>query len=178
MANPNIPRGAIPIQRSGGASWRDSANVYFVPHGNTNALYVGDFVTKVTGSADTGGVNGIDLTAAGANPITGVVVGFVGACKAGAGLNAASFWPLTTSGGTMYRPASTTQDYYALVVDDPLCEFLIQENDDSGGVAGTPLPVTAVGKNANFVHAAGNVYGLSGTMLDANTVGTTNTLQL
>ena len=157
MANANNPKGAVPYQRIDGAVYRDSKTVYFVPYGNTNALNIGDFVTKVTGSADTGGINGIDLTTAGSgNPITGVIVGFVGNCAAGAGLAAASFWPLTTSGRRITRPASTTRDYYALVDDDPESVFAIQENDDSGGTPGTALPVTAVGKNANFIHAAGN----------------------
>ena len=179
MANNNNPKGAVPYQRIDGAVYRDSKTVYFVPYGNTNALNIGDFVTKVTGSADTGGINGIDLTTAGSgNPITGVIVGFVGNCAAGAGLAAASFWPLTTSGGAITRPASTTRDYYALVDDDPESVFAIQENDDSGGTPGTALPVTAVGKNANFIHAAGSVYGLSGTMLDANAVSTGSTYQL
>lgn len=178
MANANNPRGAVPIQRIDGAAWRDSQTVYFVPAANTNALNIGDFVTKVAGSADTGGINGVDLTAAGTNPITGVVVGFVGVCKSGAGMASASFWPLGTAGGQITRPATTAQDYYVLVNDDPETEFIIQENDDYGGVSGTPLPVAAVGKNFAFIHAAGNVYGLSGTMLDTNTVGTGATQQL
>ena len=178
MANANNPKGAIPYQRIDGAVWRDSQTVYFVPAANTNALNIGDFVTKVAASADTGGINAIDLTVAGTNPITGVVVGFVGTCAPGAGLAAASFWPLGTSGGQMHRPATTSLDYYALVNDDPETVFAIQENDDYGGVPGTPVPVAAVGKNFAFIHAAGSVYGFSGTMLDANTVGTGATQQL
>lgn len=178
MANVNAPRGAVPFQRFGAAGFRNSLSLYFVPAANTNALAVGDFVTKKTGAADTAGVPGIDRTVAGANPITGVICAFIGSCAAGAGVAKASFWPLGTVGGVLTRPATTALDFYALVSDDPAQEYVMQENDNSGGVAGTPLPLTAVGKNAAFIYAAANVYGVSGTMLDANVVNTTASTQL
>lgn len=177
-ANPNTPAGLVPIRRLDGAKWNDSLRKYFVPAAQTNALYVGDAVTKEAASADVNGVNAVDLTASGSNPITGVVCGFLGTCPAGAG-GPISLFGLSGQPGPAYRPATTAADWYVLVNDDPEAEFLIQENDDYGGTPGTPLPVAAVGKNANLIHAAGSPYtGWSGTMLDANTVATTASLQL
>jgi len=179
MANGNNPKGLTPYQRIDGAAYRDSKTVYFIPASYGSAIAIGDAVVKVAASADTGGINAVALAAAGdGDPITGVVIGFVGNCASGSGLAAASFWPLGTSGGQITRPASTARDYYALVDDDPESVFSIQENDDFGGTPGTPLTIASVGKNADIIYAAPNVYGFSGTMLDANTVGTGVTKQL
>lgn len=177
-SNVNTPYGLVPVQRLDGAEWVNSLRVYFVPAANTHALYVGDPVIKVTGSADTNGVNGVDLASAGSsNKITGVVCGFVGSCTAGTA-NPSLFGSSGTP-GALFRPASTGLDYYVLVNDDPEAQFYIQENDNSGGVAGTPLPVTAVGKNANLVSGSGSAFtGWSGWMLDANAVATSATNQL
>jgi len=173
--NQNTPYGLQPVQRLDGAPWVDSLRVYFVPAANTNALYVGDPVLKVAGSADTRGVNGVDIAAAGtAAQITGVVCGFVGTCVAGTANP--SLFGLSGTPGNVYRPASTGLDYYVLVNDDPEAQFYIQENDTG---ATTPLTVAAVGKNANLIAGAGNVYtGWSGWMLNVTGVGTGATLQL
>lgn len=179
MANPNTPYGLVPVTRLDGANWRDSLTMYFVPAAYTNALYVGDPVIKKAASADVNGVNAVDLAAAGAgNLITGVVCGFLGACTAGKG-GPISFFTLSGNPGPAYRPASTSQDWYVLVNDDPEAEFIIQENDNYGGTAGTPLPVAAVGKNANLVSGTGSPYtGWSGWMLNSNGVNTTQNFQL
>jgi len=176
ISNQNTPFGLSPVQRFDGASWRDSLRKYYVPAANTNALFVGDLIVKVAGSADIQGVNGIDLASAG-GAATGVICGWLGVCAAG--LASPAFFALSGTPGNIYRPASTSFDYYALVNDDPEAEFWIQENDDYATTTANPLPVAAVGKNANIIHAAGSIYtGLSGTMLDASTVATTSTLNL
>lgn len=179
LANPNSPYGLQPITRLDGATWRNNLTVYFVPAAYTNALYVGDPVLKKAAAADTNGINAVDIAAAGAgNLITGVVCGFYGVCAAGAG-KPGQFFGLSATPGPAYRPASTSLDYYVLVNDDPEAEFIIQENDNSGGVAGTPLPIAAVGKNANLVAGAGSPYtGWSGWMLQANGVAATQNFQL
>ena len=155
--NPNTPQGLVPLRRIDGAKWNDSARKYFVPAANTHALFVGDPVIKVAGSADSQGVNGVDLAAAGdGDKITGVVVGFVGSCAAGAANP--GFFGSSGQPGPYYRPASTTLDYYVLVVDDPEVEFAIQSNDNGGIPA-----ATIVGKNVDLVSGAGSQYtGLSG----------------
>jgi hypothetical protein len=184
MANYNTPYGLQPVQRLDGAVWNNSLRTYYVPASQTNALFVGDPVIKIAASADVNGVNGVDLAAAGTNnQITGVVCGFVGACVAGAPggptLSQVGMFRFSGMPGNAYRPASTTLDYYVLVNDDPEAQFYIQENDNYGGVAGTPLPVSAVGKNANLIAGTGNIYtGWSGWMLNSNAIAATNTYQL
>lgn len=181
MANQNTPYGLQPVQRLDGAVWNDSLRWYYVPAANTNALFVGDPVIKVAGSADTNGINGVDLAAAGtSNRITGVVCGFVGACTAGAPggptLSQVGMFRFSGSPGPVYRPAATTLDYYVLVNDDPEAQFYIQEND---GGTGTPLTVASVGKNANLIAGTGNQFtGWSGWMLNTAGVAATATLQL
>lgn len=174
MANPNTPMGLVPINRLDGASWRDSLTMYVVPAAQTNAIYVGDPVIKKAGSADTSGVNGVDLAAAGStNKITGVVCGFYGVCAAGTANP--SFFGLSGTPGPAYRPATTSLDYYVLVNDDPEAEFVVQENDSGG----TPLTIASVGKNANLIVGTGSVYtGWSGWMLDSSTAATGATLQV
>ena len=175
--NPNMPNGLSPIRRLDGAKWQDSARVYYVPAAQTNALFVGDPVIKKTGSADVNGVNGVDLAGT-TGAVTGVVVGFIGIAVAGSG-NEPSFFGLSGTPGPAYRPASTSYDYYVLVNDDPEAEWLVQADNNYGGVSGTPVPVAAVGKNANLKSGTGSVYtGLSGWLMDSNTVATTSTLQL
>jgi len=163
MANNNTPYGLVPIQRTGGASWRDSLTMYYVPAATTNAMFVGDPVIKLTGSADANGVNGINLATAGtSNRITGVICGFV------------PQFALSGTPGPAYKPANATQVYYALVNDDPAALYTIQSNDSGGAPA-----VTVVGKNANLASGAGSVYtGWSGWQLAANQVATTSTYQL
>ncbi len=179
--NYNTPFGLQPVARLDGAVWNDSLRVYYVPAANTNALFDGDPVLKVAGSADSNGINGVDLAAAGtAAKITGVVCGFVGACTAGAPggptLSQVGLFRFSGNPGPVYRPASTALDYYVLVNDDPEAQFYIQENDTG---TGTPLGVASVGKNANLIAGTGSVYtGWSGWMLNVTGVGTGNTLQV
>lgn len=178
----NIPGafGLSPVQRLDGAVWNDSLRIYYVPGATASALYVGDPVVKVAGSADANGINGVTIATAGtAGKITGVVCGFIGSCVAGGSggptLRNANMFGSSGTPGNMYKPAAAAQDWYILVNDDPEAEYFIQENDSGG----TPLPVTAVGKNANLIAGAGSPYtGWSGWMLDSSTVGTGNTLQL
>lgn len=175
MANPNTPFGLSPVQRNGGASWRDSLTVYYVPANTTNAVFVGDPVIKTAAGADVNGVNSVNLATAGtSNKITGVVCGFLGTGAAKLGqVAASSFWP-PGNGGPLYKPASATVDYYLLVNDDPTTLYAVQSNDSGGAPA-----ATVVGKNANLASGAGSVYtGLSGWMLAANQIGTSSNDQV
>jgi hypothetical protein len=149
--NPNTPYGLSPVQRNDGAVWSDRGTIYYVPAAQTNALYVGDPVIKKAGSADTNGTNGCDLAVAGTgNSVTGVVIGFLGACTAG--LNKPSLYGLPA--GPVYRPASTAQDWFVIVNDDPEAQWNIQVDSNVGGtiavtfsaaaaITGTGLPSTA-----------------------------------
>jgi hypothetical protein len=116
MANPNTPYGLNLVQRLGAADFRANAVPFLLPAANSNAIYVGDPVIKTAASADSQGVDGCDLATAGAgNLITGVVVGFLGSCTAGAANP--SFFGSSGTPGPLYRPASTSLDYYVLVND-------------------------------------------------------------
>ncbi len=172
--NPNTPQGLVPIRRLDGASWNDSLRRYFVPQAQTNALFVGDPVIKITAAADVNGVPAVDLAAAGTNAqITGVVCGFLGTCAAGAG-GPVSFFGLSGTPGPAYRPATSAVDWYVLVNDDPEALFYVQSNDSGG------IPTAAViGRNANLASGTGSAYtGLSGWQMTPVGIATTNTLQL
>lgn len=172
--NPNTPQGLVPIQRLDGAKWMDSLRIYFVAAAKTNALYVGDPVIKLNAGADTLGTPGVDLAAAGtAAQITGVICGFYGTCAAGAANP--SFFGLSGTPGPAYRPATTSQDYYVMVNDDPEAQFYIQSSD-TGGI---PTATNLVGLNANLIVGTGSPYtGLSGWQLNPTGAGTGATLQL
>ena len=169
MTAPNINNvsGLSPISRVDGAKWGNSLRLYYVPSTNTNALYVGDPVVKVTGSANGNGINGVDLATAGANAVvTGVVCGFAGVATAGS-TNTPAFYGLSGTPGAVYRPASTSQDYYVLVNDDPEALFTVQVTSNA------VMSVGDVGKNFNLVAGAGSTYtGLSGfTISNTEVVG-------
>jgi hypothetical protein len=176
VANVNTPFGLQPIRRHDGASWNNSLRPYLIPASYGQAIFVGDCVTKVAASANVSGINGINLTASGAgNVITGVVCGFEGVTAAGVGSGSGGssiypgFFPLAGTPGPIYRPASTSLDYYALVNDDPGAEFVVQATSDYGGTIGTVLPVAAVGKNANII---GPITTATGTWTAGNTTFT------
>ena len=163
--NTNNKAGLQVISRNDAAKWGNSLRVYFVPAANQNALYVGDPVVKISGSANGNGINGIDLATAGANAsVTGVVCGFVGIATAGS-TNTPAMYGLSGTPGSVYRPAATGYDYYALVNDYPESLFTVQ-------VTGTStMSVADVGKNFQLVTGAGSAYtGLSGWTVAATPV--------
>lgn len=176
-SNPNTPFGLQPRKRLDGAAPNFRTRVYFVPAAKTNALYLGDPVTKIAAAADVNGVNAVDLSTAGStNAVTGVIVGFLGTATAGSG-NTPTLFGLPA--GNAYRPASTTLDWYVLVCDDYEAEWEIQADNNYGGVAGTPVPVAAVGKNINLAAGTGSIYtGWSGWYANSNSIGTTAAFQL
>jgi hypothetical protein len=139
MANEDRPTGLSPTGTIGGTPYSAKVRRYAVPATDGTALYVGDAVVS-TGSANADGVPYV-IQAAAANILRGVVVGFE---------------PDPTNLELKYRLASTER--IAMVCDDPMAEFEIQEN---GAIA-----VTAVGGNAELVVAAGSATsGLSGMEL-------------
>ncbi len=73
---------------------------------------------------------------------------------------------------TTVVPATKTQNYYALVVDDPSVIFEVQEIG-----TGTALTAAEVGLNANLASGANNGYA-SGWLLDNSGEGGGSTLQV
>lgn len=155
MANPNTPRGFVPLRDAGSKPHSGGVEMFYVPASDGTALYIGDPVVK-NGSASPEGVAAVILATAGGQ-ITGVVQGFM---------------PNGTTDMAGYRAASTAA--YVLVNTDPDTLYEIQED----GVGGQ-LAAADIGLNADFIHAAGDAYShRSGVMLDTSTKATTATLPL
>lgn len=163
MANANKPMGLSPVQYLSGAPWSGQARVYYIASTDNNAFAIGDPVAS-SGSADTNGVPGITLATAGAgNAIRGVVVG-LGTKE--------SLMADPNNLNTTVVPATKTQNYYALVVDDPSVIFEVQEIG-----TGTTLTAAAVGLNCDLAAGANNGY-VSGWVLDNATEAAGATLQV
>jgi len=128
---------------------------------SSSALYIGDPVT-LSGSADVNGLAGIAIGVAG-SAIIGVVVGFLVAAP-GVSLVATNL-DLTVRS---IQPSSTNVQY-ALVADDANIVFEIQDGQT------VATAVTDIGRNTNFLIAAGATnYSDSGTttaatLTDSNT---------
>jgi hypothetical protein len=155
MANRNAIFGARLVGHLYGSPYNARVRSYIVPSSDTDAMYLGDFVS-MTGDGATNELGQtfptVEQTAAGA-VITGVIVGFV-----------------ADSGNLnqIYRSASTERTVF--VCDDPNAIFEIQT--DGTAVAGD------FGSNADIVLGTPSTeYGTSGTQLDQSTV-TASTAQL
>ena len=93
--------------------------------------------------------------------------------------------PSTNSNGTVafpYWPGNpgvlSGSTPVALVIDDPMVQYTIQETD-AAGASGTPLTQASVGINANFLYTAGNTAnGLSAVSLNNASTATTLTQNL
>lgn len=165
MANVNRPGGLKPVSYLNGAPYTGQARLYSVPV-NSSALYIGDPVT-LSGSADTNGLSGITIGVAG-SAVIGVVVGFL-VSPPGVSLVATNI-DLTIRS----IQASATVVQYALVADDQNLIFEIQDGQT------TPTALVDIGRNTNFLIAAGvTTYSDSGTVTAATlTDSTTANLKL
>lgn len=158
MANNDAPFGLRLVNSLGSAGFNARVKPYYVPAGDSTAIFIGDCVVRTSDGANTSRVVAIGgtfeagqlpevtrVTAGDGNPITGVVVGVM---------------PVTQD-SVIYRAASTER--VLLVCDDPNAEFEIQADGD--------LTETMVGLNAVLIdtHAGSTVTGLSGTELDTGT---------
>lgn len=155
MANRNAIFGARLIGHFYGSPYNARVRSYIVPSSDSNAMYLGDFVS-MTGDGDTNELGQtfptVELSGVG-TVITGVIVGFVADSD---NLN------------QIYRTASTERTVF--VCDDPYAIFEIQTNGTA--IAGD------FGSNADIVLGTpSTVYGTSGTQLDEATV-TAATAQL
>ncbi len=164
MANANKPSGFTPVRYLNGAPWTGAANIYSIAASYGTELAIGDPVIS-SGTADTNGVPGIALAAA-TGAVRGVIVGlgrYEGLVANPSNLD------------TTKRPASDPNVWYALVVDDPMVVFEIQEKANT-----VQLAATEVGLNTVPILAAAGTY-CSGWLLASTTdatAATTATLQL
>lgn len=168
MPNTDTPFGLRPVQHRNGAPYSGACKPYYIPAAYATALFIGDPVVT-TGAVNTAAVSApgagsfpvgalpiVALATVGANPVTGVIVGFA-----------------SRQESLVYNAASTERVVF--VTDDPDLMYEIQ----SDGVW-TPA---SVGLNAAMIYTvAGSVAtGRSGVQLDSGTTtapATTAGLQL
>lgn len=156
MANSDNPRG-LTVARQGGATAQTGAvNKYYIPASDGTAAYIGGLV-KLAGSADADGVPSVTANVSAADAVVGVITAF----------------EFVTRDSTTYREASTER--YALVADDPLQVFEVQEDSVGGALA-----ATNVGQNANLTgFTSGQTStGRSSIEIDSSTAATTATLDV
>jgi len=158
MPNINKPSGFTPVGYLNGAQWNGQARLYSIAASYGTALYIGDPVIS-SGTADANGVPGIAIGAT-TGALRGVIVG-LGVSE---GLMADP-----TNLDRMYRPASDSRVWYAMVADDPNIIFEVQEESN-----GTQLAATEVGLNTISKSGTGNGY-VSGWMIPSATGATPNT---
>ena len=164
MANRDTPNGLRPVRYVSGKPYSGAHNLYYIPAGDTTAVFIGDPVTLVglTGAA---GLNyfGIPVdrmpqvkqAAASDALMVGVVVGFL---------------PNPNALGTNHRLASTAA--IAMVADDPDIVFEIQESDGR-----TAYTATMTGLNTDLLVGVGNTStGTSASEIDTTVTPVTTTL--
>jgi hypothetical protein len=152
MANTDGAFGLRPVKGKGGEFQQ---NLYGIVPGST-ALYVGDPV-KLDSTGTSAGLQTVDIAGD-----TGALVGAITAIFDDTGFPA------------KYYPGGSETGYTCLVADNPMQEFVVQE--DSGGAA---LTQADIGLNTNLLAGSGSTMtGRSGWELDSSDKNTTATLQV
>lgn len=161
MANPLAPHGFSPVISIQSNDWNAACHMYEIPSTDGVAYYIGD-VVKPVALADTGNIWGtmgiaqVVKAAASDTNYLGVVV---------------SVFRNPYALDQVFVPATKTQNYYVLVMDDPFAQFEVMANNT------TTLATTVIGKNATFAVAAPTgISPVSATVLDVTTSGTGSTL--
>lgn len=159
--NVNAARGLQRVYNVFGAA-NTPDSTYPIASGYATALFKGDPVTLL---AD--GTIGIGVAG---SAIIGVFQGVKYTNSSGIPVNAPNWVASTATLGAV--------NAQALVTDDPMAVFTIQETDASGN-AGTALALADVNLNANFRVGSGvTALGLSTTSLNNASEATTATLNL
>lgn len=160
--NVNAARGLQRVYNVFGAA-NTPESTYPIASGYNTAIFKGDPVTLL---AD--GTIGIGVAG---SAIIGVFQGVKYTNASGIPVNAPNWVASTATLGAVAAQA--------LVTDDPMAVFTIQETDAAGTAAGTPLSLADVNLNANFRIGAGiAALGLSTTSLNNASEATTATLNL
>jgi len=152
MANPNAPFGFKPIRRLDGAAWSGNLTRRLIANGDSNVVCKGDVVkTLNTGY--------ITVGAAGLTDHSNVGI-FYGCAY----LNTAIGYKIWTN---RWPGSGATGDIEAFIIDDPFVVFEVM-------ASAAAIPFAAIGENADYVVATGNVNsGISAWTLNSTTGSTT-----
>ena len=121
MANAIASRGFVPIRYLNGAAWNGATNLYRIPSTDGLIYSPGDAIRSVSGG-DANGIPNIIKAAAG-DTARGVVVGILTAIP-----NNPSIVGTNLDLTAQNTPATKTRDYYALVCDDPMVVYELQDD--------------------------------------------------
>lgn len=166
MANLNAPRGFVPVRYLNGSPWNGQANLYCIPSSDGSQYSPGDAVKSAAG----GDANGVPYVqkAAGTDTVRGVIIGVLLP-----GFNNPSIQGVNIDLTSQGIPATKTNAYYVLVVDDPNVLFELQDDGASA------LTSTACNKNASFTVTNPTApQQQSASVLGTATVATTQSLNL
>jgi hypothetical protein len=141
MANFVQPRGFVPVRYLNGAAWSGSGNMYYIPSSDTNQYNPGDVVLTAAVGADSNGIPAVTKNTTGTGVVRGVIIGVLKANPNNPSLVGTNI-DLTVQN----IPATKTQAYYVLVVDDPKVVYQIQDD----GITTANLVAASVGLNASF----------------------------
>jgi len=141
MANFVQPRGFVPVRYLNGAAWSGSGNMYYIPSSDTNQYNPGDVVLTAAVGADANGIPAVTKNTTGTGVVRGVIIGVLKANPNNPSLVGTNI-DLTIQN----IPATKTQAYYVLVVDDPKVVYQIQDD----GITTANLVAASVGLNASF----------------------------
>jgi hypothetical protein len=162
MANTFAPNGFLQYQGGAGGAPTFAQSPRKIASGNGTAIFTGDPVMPVTGSA----TGYITQGAAGTTVLAGIFVG----CKYLSTSQKRTVW-------SAYWPGSdATNDVEAYVIDDPNARFVVQSSGSGFPITGTAAIQTSgvQGQYAQFTIGTGNTAtGRSGAYISS--VGTTVT---
>ena len=162
MANTFAPNGFLQYQGGAGGAPTFAQSTRKIASGNSTAIFTGDPVMPVIGTA----TGYITQGAAGTTVLAGIFVG----CKYLSTSQKRTVW-------SAYWPGSdTTTDVEAYVIDDPNARFVVQSSGTGFPVTGTTTTQTSgvQGQYAQFTIGTGNTStGRSGAYISS--VGTTVT---
>lgn len=162
MANTQAYYGFLQFQGGAGGAPTFAQSPRRIASTNPTAIYTGDPVMPVVGTA-----NGyITQAAAGTTAVAGIFVGCKYLSTSQKRVAWSSYWP----------GSDATGDVEAYVIDDPNARFIVQTSSSSFPMTGTATTMTSgvIGQNAQFTIGTGSTAtGRSGAYLSA--VGTTAT---
>jgi hypothetical protein len=169
MANVNRPQGLSPYKYMGGSPYNGMGNVYYIPSTDNSAYAIGDPVKTLTNAADANGTSAVTIAVAGdSQPVRGVIVSMGGTVEGAMYGDPANL-------NVTVIPATKTQAYYVMVVDDPDVLFVCQEFSGSGS---TNFTAADIGKNCNLKAGTNNGYVSSWVLDDTAVSATTSTRQV